>query len=259
MTPDPDLIAPALRLAESGAVRALFLAGSHGAGTADAFSDLDLVALCPAARQPAAAAAWRAALDAEGPVFWAERRGPGSLLLNTVTADYRRVDLFLVESLAGRARDGLRPLHDPEALLGALPAGAPAAAPDPERIRRLTEEFLRVLGLLPVALGREEHALAARGAAILQGALMDLMLEGHAHRGGMLHPSRVLDADEIAALDALPPIHADRAALIAAHRALAAAMLPRARRLYARGGLDWPEAFEAAVRGHLARAGIALD
>lgn len=250
-----DLIALARRIAPDLGVAALFLAGSHGAGTADRWSDVDLVGVCPAEARAAAMARWRAVLaEADTLVHWTV--GLGGRLSNAITESYLRTDLYLVDTLDGRARYGLRPLHDPEGLWLGLAERAAPTAPDPERAAGLAAEFLRILGLTPVALHRGEIVLMVRGAGMLRDLIMDMMLERHGHRGGMLHPSRVLTAEEMAALAALPAPVAARDSVVAAHAALARAGLPVARDLCALAGADWPAALEDAVRAHLAGAGI---
>ena len=87
------------------------------------------------------------------------------------------------------------------------------------------------------------------------------MLEGCPlpDRGGMLHLSRLLAPDRMAALEALPHPRPGREEAIAAHVATARAFLPLARRMTAELGLPWPEAFEAAMRARLQRSGVVLD
>lgn len=251
------------RMAAAPGLVALFVAGSHGRGDADAWSDLDLVGIAAAEDQAALVRVWRAALESVEPVvYWSERSG-GPTLVNAITESWQRCDLYLVPQaqFTGRTRSGLRPLVDPAGLYQTLPAELPEAAPDPRRVRALTLEFLRVTGLLAVGLGRGEHVLLVRGAGILRDLLTDLMIEESPvrDRSGALHPSRLLRSDQMALLEALPYPDPEREALVAAHVALAGAFLPRARHLHEALGLDWPEAFEAATRRHLAaRAGVTL-
>ena len=88
----------------------------------------------------------------------------------------------------------MSPLIDPDDLHSALPDDLPPGAPKPARVQGLIEEFIRVLGLLPVAIGRGEHVVAARGAGLLRDKLIDLMLEDAAlpedHASRRDHSSR---------------------------------------------------------------------
>ena len=125
----------------------------------------------------------------------------------------------------------------------------------------IVEKFIRDLGLLPVGLGRGELVLLTTGAGLLRDLLRDLMLEGCSlpDRGGMLYLSRLLAPDQTVALEALPYPRPSREEAIAAHVATARAFLPLARRMTAKLNLPLPEAFEAATRDHLARAGVVLE
>ena len=201
------------------------------------------------------------AVGAVSPLVMRRERLGRASLVNLVTERWDRCDL----SLAGgndflgsrRARDRLRPLLDRDGLHARLPATLPPAAPDPKRVAFTVEEFIRVLGLLPVGLGRGEFVLLTTGAGLLR----DLMLEGcpSPDRRGMLHLSRLLAPDQMAALEALPHPRPSRKEAIAAHLATARAFLPLARRMTAELNLPWPEAFEAAMRARLQRSGVVLE
>ena len=137
----------------------------------------------------------------------------------------------------------------------ALPPALPPRAPDTRRVLQLVNEFIRVIGLLTVVVGRGEYFMAATGTGLLRDCLMKLMLEEVGHpTGGALHPSRTLPAADMAILDSLPFPGPQRSAVIDAHFAIARAFFPRARALSARLGLAWPEPFEAATLEHLRRA-----
>ena len=159
--------AAANRLSPDEGMRALFVAGSHGAGTADAWSDLDLVAVSAPARHASGAAAFAPAVGAVSPLFMRRERLGRASLVDLVTEAWDRCDLFLAgagDFLARkRARDRLRPLLDHDGLHARLPATLPPASPDPRRVAFIVEEFIRVLGLLPVGLGRGELVLSTRG------------------------------------------------------------------------------------------------
>src|SRR6185295_5175483 len=93
---------------------------------------------------------------------------------------------------------------------------------------------------------------------LLRRMLIDLMLEKNglspAMRGGALHLNDLLTPAQRQALEALPPVRADRASLLAADKALWRLFEPLAKELCTRSGAVWPSAFEGATRGHLARA-----
>jgi hypothetical protein len=243
-------------------VEALFLAGSHGAGRADAHSDIDLVAVA-AADHAGIATAWCGGLAALAPVvFWDQRVGR-STLVNAITQDWLRVDLLIVTpgDLGARSKDSVKVLIDRAGIYARLPGTLPPARPDPERVGRIIREFIRVLGLLPVGVGRGEDVLLVKGAGLLRDLLADLMLEDCPlpDRGGVLHPSRLLTPAQMAVLRQLPYPGPEREAVIAAHVAVAGVFFPLARAMAARVGTAWPEAFEAALRRRLtAELGLTL-
>lgn len=245
-------------LESNEAIRALFLGGSFGRGTADAFSDIDFVAVADPKDHDAIVRAWRDLLESIAPVvFWSERRF-GSILLNAITEDWLRCDLFLVApaSLKGRAQDSVKPLVDRDGIYVSLPETLAPKQPDPNRVSGLIHEFIRVLGLLPVAMGRGEYYTSAGlGVGLQRDALMNLMLEEVTlpDIGGALHLSRVLPPEDMEVLQALPFPSPTRAELIDANLALARQFFPRARALASRIGLAWPERFEAATRRVLER------
>jgi len=236
-------------------LEALWLAGSLGAGQGDAWSDVDLLALAGADGWEAISAKLQRdlvpALDVVllNPLF-------GGRVLNAVTAGWGRFDITLVE------RDGLV-RYDAKALTQLFNRGeaAPPVKADipyrtpPERLTAMVNEFLRVLGLAPVSLGRKEYGLALTGIDIQRRAIVELMQEENGlapgQRGGALHPSRHLNDEQKAALAALPHVIAEPDSIAAGDLALARLFLARARPFAERIGAEWPQALEDAARNHL--------
>ena len=104
----------ARELADLPELRALFVGGSYGSGTADAYSDVDLIALAEPADIAAVAARWRQLLERiDRVVFWNEL-GPGPILLNAITQDWLRCDMLVMTppEFVGRAKTTVRPLID---------------------------------------------------------------------------------------------------------------------------------------------------
>jgi hypothetical protein len=199
--------------------------GALTRGTADAYSDLDLVVEVddPAAFDPVAALA-----DATPTVLL--RTMPFSAI--AVTPDWLRVDLVV----APRGGDG-----------------GPQPAP-PTDVDGLAEEFLRVLGLLPVVVAREEWIVASDGAWLLRSFLVRLLLaeNGEGLMTGVKRLNEKLTAEQRALVEGLPPIVATRTGVIDAHRAIADAFIPRAKRL----AQHWPDALETAANDYLGREGL---
>jgi hypothetical protein len=235
-------------------VLAFFLTGSLGCGEGDEHSDLDtvlVVAPSDVADMAAEARAWVGALTEM--VLWRQVY-PSYPLFHAITPEWLRLDLTIAApDRLNLSRDRARPLLDRAAIYEALPATPPARPLKPEAVGRLVEEFLRILGLAPVALGRRDYVGAVTGIGLLRGLLIELMV---AEQNPVVPPgakslSRVLPAADIALLASLPSPEATHQSALAAEIALAEAFLPRARRLAERCGLDWPHRLEAACRAHL--------
>jgi Nucleotidyltransferase domain len=235
-------------LATDPRVRGLWLTGSFGAGTADEYSDVDMFVLVADAQLPPFVDAW---LDHVVPLYQpllARRMGPAPVFTHVLPGwlrwdlvvggpgDLNDLDPDTVMELLNR--DGVRP----------TPSFRPGV--QTSAVLEMTEEFLRILGLLPVVVARGELVAAVAGSGLLRQLLTTLLryrVEGP-RLSGALHLSRVLPPDELAALAAMPPVYADRAAVIRAHVSCAAMFLPVARDLL---GPDHPHALEKACWQHL--------
>ncbi len=252
------------KLSQAPGVRALFLAGSRGAGTEDRYSDIDFLVIVEDGAAEAAESVgtlWVEAMAGIEPLVLSRRRPAGWPLVNIITESWVRADLHVAGTAAldRRGQDMLRPLHDPGDLHSTLPPEAPRRDPAAS-LPYLIEEFLRVLGLLPVALGRAQYQVSITGLGLLRGLLIDLMLaeNGPKRATGMFTLDTGLTEEQRLVLETLPQAAPARESLLAANMVMAQIFLPRARRLAAHAGIPWPEAFEAATRAHL-RVELGVD
>lgn len=199
--------------------------GSLTRGSADAYSDLDLVVEVD---DPDAFDAPGALADATPTVLL--RAMPFGAI--AITPEWLRVDLVV----APRGGDG----------------GPPA--PQPTDVDALAEEFLRVLGLLAVVVARGEWIVASDGAWLLRSFLVRLLLaeNGEGSMTGVKRLNEKLTAEQRELVESLPPIVATRDGVIASHAAIANAFLPRAHRL----ATHWPAALEDATLAYLQREGV---
>jgi hypothetical protein len=223
-------------------VRAAWLTGSIAEGRGDAQSDLDLRLAVNGEVD------WQEMVDRVSPTVLKRRLpGPGpDVVVTCVTPEWLRFDIVIVP--ADRPPAGaVAPLIDKDGLTEKLPPSPPPRAADPAF---LTEEFLRVLGLLDVSIGRQEYLVGSDGVWLLRRMLIDLMTIGQT-RGGVKKLNPFLTAEQRATLDALPPIEPTRQAVIDGSLAIARHFLPLAR---ARLGDGYPEALEAATLAHLERS-----
>jgi len=247
-----------LALAKDPRIESAWLAGSLGKGTGDAFSDVDILVVVPEAALQPVIGEYRTSISTIADVVRVSLvRGR---VLNCITEGWDRFDLTFVQS-------GEWPFEQMTNLFNrgtATPGAPPAAAYEPSasRILELVNEFIRVLGLLPVAIGREEYLLAQDGIGLLRRMTIDLMIEENgiapSARGGALHLRRLLTPEQHALLSALPPVSATRDSAVAGHRAIARLFLPLAREMARQSGADWPQAFEDATRRHLLTIGLEI-
>ncbi|NSX57058.1 nucleotidyltransferase domain-containing protein [Parasulfitobacter algicola] len=230
-------------------IRGLFLSGSFGNGRADAYSDIDFILVSKDGPTDEIAGAWKAAVERTGEIVKWWDRGVRPALINAITADWTRTDVIILrpEQFAAHSQASLRPLFDHDGLYDQLPKERPLRQATPERLLREFEEFIRILGLLHLAAGREEYINGVVGIFHLRSKLIDLLVEetGAPDRGGALHLNRLLTEEQKELVAAMPAPIVEREAMIETHLAYAKTYLPRARQLAKRRGVPWPERFEA--------------
>lgn len=166
---DTVTVTPALvaALAQFPQIRALFVTGSIARGEADAYSDVDLLAV--AERDDIGSLAHRlATLHVPGmpPVVLFKTLDLGATrVLNFVTADWDRYDISLepVERIGDHTRTTTMSLFDRDGLAQRLAAPGLPRPVEPATVERLTLEFLRVLGLYAVGHGRRDWVTLASG------------------------------------------------------------------------------------------------
>lgn len=245
-------------LAADPRVHAAWLSGSLGQGAGDAWSDVDITVLVEDEDRPAAIADYRAGHAGLPPLVL--RHVLYDRVLAAITPDWERFDLSFLTAAELPSQDGARLkllLGDPA--LTPPPRVSSPQAPPP--LEPLVTEFLRVLGLTPVAVGRGEWLVMQQGVGLLRQMLIDLMLLENAVPPGSRGVKRLnpfLNAEQRATLEALVPPVAQKDALLTANLELARLFLARARPLAAKLGATWPTAFEAATRRHL-HATLSLD
>lgn len=236
-------------------VDAAWLAGSLGWGGGDAFSDVDILALAGSGTALEVSRSIAERLSAiVRPVL--VNRLHGGRVLSVVTAEWDGFDITVVEEndLSQYDATRLTTLYNRSGKTASVRPESPYQVA-PETLLALVNEFLRILGLTVVVVGREEYALALSGIEHLRRMTFELMLEENAippwRRGGALHRNPLLTAEQQAQFQSVPPLLAERSSILEGHRAFAAVFLPRAKRLAARIGMAWPQEFEAATRTHL--------
>ena len=257
MTRDDLIEAMTAKAAGDARVQALFLGGSLGKGEGDPFSDADFIlAVTPEAHADFVAGARDWAAEIVPLVLW-KPPYPGLPLFTALGEGWQRFDLTI--TVPGRvtgARATLKALVDKAEVWAGLPETLPVRPLQATDVEAITEETMRILGLLSVGTGREEWAVAATGAALLRGQLVALMVAETQPPlpPGALSLKRILPASDVAILDGLPGVTADREAVVGFSVLIARLFLPRARAALARCGGTWPQALEDALRAHWRRS-----
>lgn len=245
------------RLRADRRIRAAWLIGSLARGTADAYSDVDLLLAIAGDALPAIVADWRGFVADLAPTITLQRLGGDDKpTLAAIAPGLLRFDLTLcdADSAQQHGYDHAELLFDHDGVAARTTFAPRPAGQAAGQLPGLAREFLRILGLTPVALGRGELLVSRQGLAILQNLLIDLfLLENGGRPGGVKHLNRYLTAEQRDALAACPPLELTRDALLGSIVAVARLFLPRARRLMRAHDLPYPEAFEREVLEYLRR------
>ena len=236
-------------------VRALWLSGSVGRGTADAGSDLDVVVTVTDAEEFAASQTW----DCLDPVIRLPIPGlPGSVAV--VTRAGLRVDV-VVESVADLAETPYRhrvPVFD----RGGLRLPAPDdGSPDPiPAMTAVVTEVLRQAAIFPAAVvAREDWLLGQVAVHNYARLLYQLFAASNEPVGpmGVKQWSSRLTPDQRAVLAALPQPRADRDDVVGAMTAVRDAILTQGRAAFESAGGVWPTETVAALAAYWRRHGLA--
>lgn len=230
------------------AILAAWVGGSLARDTADDWSDIDLHLLVPRPEEFGSGIAdWFARTM---PTVMADEIPgvPGGYIF--VTPDWVHVDVVL-HGRQGFSQDGFpaRVLHDPEGLVRTIPASAEQVVGDPYVPHDQIRLYLYFMGVTVTVIRRGEWLALAQGAAGFRDSLLiPLMLAENGVRkvDGAKRLNRYLTAEQITALQAIPPIGSDPARLTEAHAAIAREYLTRARRLAATLDEPWPTELERA-------------
>lgn len=238
-------------------LKTLFLGGSRGRGTEDEYSDFDFVAVCEESQNESVAHDWHTILEELEPLIYWQKLGKSAMLINAITKSWVRIDLSIVSNLEKSrfAQDGLVAVLDPDDQLSTLPKKTKPLKTKPDAVLAIVNEFIRIMGLTGVVIGRREFLVGVWGVQHLRNQLVALMLEeaNPLYRGGVLHLNTVLTDEQRFALGALPSAVATRNSIIQTNMAYAKVFLPRARALMELVGAKWPDDFERQTWAYLTR------
>lgn len=204
-------------------ISSLWLVGSLGSGTADRFSDVDLLAVTTGS--DAEHGIRDGLTDALTPVILNEVDFATSVLLTVVTPDWARIDVTLLRP--GHRLPGL-----PEHTVNLFDRSGGdhewlARTPQHPSAGDQATELVRILGLAPVVLGRDHLTTAVGGCGLLVtglSALAATVTATQLGRGAMAAES-VLDPAARRLLSELPPISQHHDVLVEFHRRAAETLL----------------------------------
>jgi hypothetical protein len=232
-------------------VKEVRASGSIGAGTADAWSDLDLEIVTHAEHHDAFLAdrdTWLAAIT---PTVFA-RTPIAPFVINIVTADGLTLDIAV---WSGEVPDWPTP---PVRYAVGLLSGTQFEDLG-EALEYAVAELLRGMnGPFISFVEREEHLRHLAGVPHLLGLLTTVFLAETGATPPGKHWNGTYTEEQRAAVAALPPVSATREGLIAFGLGLAELLITRARPLYDRYDLEWPTALSEAT-AHRVQEQLGVD
>lgn len=246
-------------LSRQPVVRALWLNGSLAWDRADPYSDIDLVALIAHASLDDAAATIKQVLAAAHPLVLFRNRGDEHhRLLNFVAEDWTRVDvnIYTAAAIHQSHLSGLRTLFDKDGLDLPIGHGEPPKTDVPaEQVDFVVSEFIRVLGLLPVVIHRDDLVGAVSGSGLLRELLITLLRYEQTGqiRMGALNETKSLSPGAASALLALPTLRAEKSTILEFNRACWDVFIRLGPPIVQRYQAEWPTRLVEAVRARLAR------
>jgi predicted nucleotidyltransferase len=224
--------------------------GSVGAGTADRWSDLDLVVVTEPAEHEVFLADWPTWLRSITPTVFA-RTPIAPFVINAVTQDGLTLDLSVWP--------GEVPSFEPP---GQYTVGALSSQRFDEvgpALEYAVEEQLRgLVGPFISLLRREEHLRHLTGVPHLIGLLTTVFLAETGAPPPGKHWNQAFTAEQRGAVAALPPVSATREGIVAFGLGLAELLVRRARPLYPAFDLVWPVELAEVAAGRI-RSELEID
>ncbi|GAB3763445.1 nucleotidyltransferase domain-containing protein [Microlunatus parietis] len=201
-------------------VRAVLLGGSFARDAADRWSDLDLMIVAADGVAPAelADAALVAVTASNEPLLAIRRDSDHSCLVNLVLPPWIRLDISVTDDpRPGGPRMSLRQVYgEPIEITSSMEDTV-----DLEAAAAVITQLVRVYGLLPVVLGRDDLITATQGSHLVWGELVNLCLlvDPETSRMGALSKAQRILPEHRDLLLSLPAIAPDRESILAFHEA----------------------------------------
>lgn len=239
-------------------VRLLWLTGSLATGTADGQSDVDLRVAVREEDFATVGHWWQELCEQVAPTIW-KRRWPGppdEAILSAITHDYQRFDLVIqsVADMKPRRLEAAQLVFDKDGVAEHFLLTAPSLHDPYAGLHLLVEEFIRLLGMLPIVVERDDVPIGMEGQLALHSLFISLLLlEKGIDRTsiGKRHVAALLTDEQRAILAQVPSLAPTMESLIQGRLAYGRLFLPRARRLMEARGQVYPADFEVATKRHL--------
>lgn len=233
------------------AMQGIWLTGSYGRNDYDQYSDLDITTCTD--NPEAIAQTFFDLCQTDSEIIFTKNL-PSGTTINMINAQWQRCDITFInqQALNHLSQNTIHPIFDPHDLTQSIPETSISKNPVVD-IQNHTEEFIRMLGLLPVVLHRQEYVVAQSGASLLKEKLIQLMLLiNHTQpKRGALSLKKSLSTDQYTMLLNMPAMDTTPDSIIDVHTYIARHFLPLAKTLYQTHGMEWPHNFEAATLVHL--------
>ncbi len=230
-------------LGGDGRVAGVEVVGSVGAGTADAWSDLDLCVVTHDDGYASFLDEWPAWLAAITPTVFA-RTPIAPFVINTVTAEGLTFDVSVYATA--------RPNFDaPPAYAVGMLSSRRFTEVGPALEYAVAEQLRGLAGPFISLVQRDEHVRHLAGISHLLGLLTTVFLAETAAPPAGKHWNESFTVEQRAAVAALPPARATRDDIVAFGLALAEMVITRARPLFPHYDLVWPTEFAAVVAARI--------
>jgi len=164
-------------LRDEPSINALFLSGSYGNGLNDEYSDIDFVLVADEGATSDIAELWQQAIRLTGDIVLWRHDNARPFLINCITHDWIRTDVVILKpsQMGEQRQDSLKVLFDPGNLYQTLSLETEVKPTSPSHLKYQFEEFIRILGLLHIAAGRQEYINGVSGTFLLRHLLVDLL------------------------------------------------------------------------------------
>jgi len=201
---------------------------------------------------------WQELMDEIAPTVWKRRLlgPPDEAILSAITSEYLRFDIVVQSSadLRPRMLEAARLLLDKDGRAEDFSLTKSASSDPFIRLPGLVEDFIRLVGMLPIVVARDDLPIGMEGQMGLHSMLISLLLlENGIDRmaGGKRHVAVYLSDEQRAVLAAVPILAPTMESVIEGRVAYARLFLPRARRLMEAHGQVYLDEFETATMKHL--------